>query len=461
MIQKNSKYWQIIESYLGTILDMINDPVIIIDKEGTIVYINEAYEYQVGVKKEWVLGRDLKKKHPNDILLKVLREGRAIIKEEHYDETLGYNVVASFLPIKDKDGETIAVAGIGNTPPVYKLNIRLRPVLSEKQEKGYEILKRDNLPSAFNNIIGESPKLLNCLHLSAQVAKSDATVMLRGETGVGKELFARAIHEASNRREYPFIPVNCAAIPENLIESELFGYTAGAFTGARSSGKMGKIEMANRGTLFLDEIGDLSLSTQVKLLRFTQERYVERIGGNQQVPIDVRIISATNRNLEQMVQQGEFRADLYYRLNVIPIHIPPLRERPEDICILAHYFLDYYSRKYNKRIVFSVEAMERLQEYSWPGNIRELKNTIEHAVILCQGKTITPLHLNLPLSDPLNNQDLSLLDLNRAVEYTERTIIKKALEKAMNNKSKAIKYLGISRGAFYAKLKKYKLESLN
>lgn len=458
MTQGNSKYWQIIESYLATILDMINDPVIIIDKSGTIIYINEAYEHQVGVKRERVLGRDLNKKYPNDILLKVLREGRAIIKEEHYDETLGYNVVASFLPIKDEDGDTIAVAGIGNTPPVYKLNIRLCPVLSDKEEKGYEKIKRNNLPATFNSIIGESTKLLNCLHLSAQVAKSDATIMLRGETGVGKELFARAIHNASNRREYPFVAVNCAAIPENLIESELFGYTAGAFTGARSSGKIGKIEMAHRGTLFLDEIGDLSLSTQVKLLRFTQERYLERIGGNNQIPIDVRIISATNRNLEQMVQQGEFRADLYYRLNVIPIHIPPLRERLEDIGILAHYFLDYYTRKYNKKIGFSIEAMERLQEYSWPGNIRELKNVIEHAVILCQGNTIRPLHLNLPLNNHLNNQDSSLLDLNRAVEYTEKTIIKKALEKAMNNKSKAIKYLGISRGAFYAKLKKYKLE---
>jgi transcriptional regulator with PAS, ATPase and Fis domain len=458
VLEQNNSYWSIIEKYLGTILDMINDPVIIIDKEGTIIYINEGYELQVGVKRERLLGRDLNKKYPNDRLLQVLRKGELIKNEEHFNETLGYNLVASFLPIKDDKGETIAVAGIGNTPPVYKLNIRLSPILSISQDKPSKNITRDNLPSVFRNIIGEAPKLINCLSLSAKVAKSDATVMLRGETGVGKELLARAIHDASKRRDHPYVAVNCATIPENLIESELFGYNPGAFTGARTSGKVGKIEMANEGTLFLDEIGDLSYGTQVKLLRFTQERYVERIGGNSQIPIDVRIITATNRNLEQMLQQGEFRADLYYRLNVIPIHIPPLRERPEDIGLLAHHFLDHYCKKYDKKMGFSLEAMEYLQDYSWPGNIRELKNIIEHAVIVCPGDTISPSHFNLMLNDYTNILDSSVLNLHQAIEYTEKTIIKKALEKAFNNKSKAIEYLGISRGAFYDKLKKYKLD---
>ena len=457
MPQPNSRYWPIIETYLSTILEMINDPVIIIDKHGTIIYVNEGYEQQVGVKRKWVLGRNLYKKYPNDKLLEVLHKGETIKRKEHYDHTLGYHVVASFLPFKDEKGEIVAVAGIGNTPPVFKLNRRLSPVLSDKQEKGSGKITRKKLPAGFNNIIGESPKLLNCLHLSAQVARSDATVMLRGETGVGKELIARAIHESSNRSQFPYIAINCAAIPENLIESELFGYAAGAFTGARTSGKAGKIEMAHGGTLFLDEIGDLSLSTQVKLLRFTQEKYLERIGSNNQIPIDVRIISATNRNLEQMIQQGEFRADLYYRLNVIPIHIPPLRERLEDIGILAHHFLDYYTKKYNKRAGFSPEAMECLQDYHWPGNVRELKNIIEHAVIVCSGNTISPKHLNLNLNKNLNLHNSPTLDLNRIIEYVESTIIKRALEKASNNKTMAIKYLGISRGAFYAKLKKYNL----
>ncbi|MDO9534631.1 MAG: sigma 54-interacting transcriptional regulator [Bacillota bacterium] len=455
MLPKDNKYWHIIEHYLDTILDMFNDPVIIIDKEGTIIYVNKGYELQVGIMREQVLGRNLKNKYPKDKLLEAIRTGELIINEEHYNETLGYSIVASFLPIKDHNGETIAVAGIGTTSPVYKLNLRLSPIHSLKHKKPSNNLNRKNFPSSFNSIIGEAPKLLNCLSLSAQVAKSEATVMLRGETGVGKELFARAIHDCSDRCKNPFVAVNCAAIPENLIESELFGYNAGAFTGARTSGKMGKIEMAHKGTLFLDEIGDLSPSTQVKLLRFTQEKYLERIGGNEQIHIDVRIVTATNRNLEQMVQQGEFRADLYYRLNVIPIHIPPLRERLEDIGILAHYFLDYFTRKYNKKIGFSMEAMECLQEYHWPGNIRELKNIIEHAVIICTGNIICESHLNLYYHASIKVP--TVLDLNQAVEYTEREIIKKALEKAFYNKSKAIKYLGISRGAFYAKLKKYKL----
>ncbi len=458
MLEKNNSYRNIIEKHLSTILDMINDPVIIIDKEGTIIYINEGYEQQVGTKRERLVGRDLNKKYPNDKLLQVLRKGELIKNEEHFNETLGYNVVASFLPMKDDKGETIAVAAIGNITPVYKLNVRLSPILSISQDKPSRNITRSSLPSGFQNIVGEAPKLLNCLSLSAKVAKSDATVMLRGETGVGKELLARAIHDASKRRDHPYVAVNCGTIPENLIESELFGYNPGAFTGARTSGKTGKIEMANGGTLFLDEIGDLSHSTQVKLLRFIQERYIERIGGNNQISIDVRIITATNRNLEQMVQQGEFRADLYYRLNVIPIHIPPLRERPDDIGVLAHHFLDYYCKKYDKKMGFSIEAMEHLQDYSWPGNIRELKNIIEHAVVVCPGDTISPSHFNLIINDYANIRDPSVLNFHQAIEYTEKTIIKKALEKAFNNKSKAIEYLGISRGAFYDKLKKYKLD---
>ena len=453
---QENKHWHIIEN-TGSILDMLNDTVIIIDKEGTIIYVNEEYELQVGVKRENVLGRNIHKTSPNDMLAETLRSGKPIKKKEYYTEALGYNIVASFLPIKDHTGETIAVAEIGTASPVYKLNMLLSPMQANKQERTYKKITRKGLPSSFNNIIGESPKLISCLRLSVQVAKSDATVMLRGETGVGKELFARAIHNTSERRDFPFIAVNCAAIPENLIESELFGYTAGAFTGARTTGKIGKIEMAHKGTLFLDEIGDLSQNTQVKLLRFIQERYIERIGGNEQIPIDARIITATNKNLEQMVQQEEFRADLYYRLNVIPIHIPPLRERPEDIVVLSHYFLDYFKKKYNKNLSFSLEAIEYLQDYYLPGNVRELKNIIEHAVIICSGNAISFKHLNLHATSQLNRQDHLNLDLNRAVEDTEKTIIQKALEKALNNKSKAIKYLGISRGAFYSKIKKYKL----
>ncbi len=455
---RKSVYGKVIESHLDKILEFVNDPVIIIDKEGTVIYVNRGYEQQVGTKKERVLGRNLNRVHPNDRLLTALKSSKLVEYEEHYNETLGYSIVGSFLPIKDRDEETVAVAGIGTITPVYKLNERLSPIYSDKQERMSNTIKRKALPAAFDNIIGEDLRLLNCLNLAAQVARSDATIMLRGETGVGKELFAQAIHNSSERARHPFVTVNCAAIPENLIESELFGYTKGAFTGARNTGKTGKVEMANNGTLFLDEIGDLTLATQVKLLRFTQERYIEKIGGNKQIPVDVRIISATNRNLEQMVQQGEFRADLYYRLNVVPIHIPPLRERHADIPVVAHQFLDYYNHKYNKQLNFSSQSMERLQDYHWPGNIRELKNVIEHALIICTEKTITPGHIKFPVNTTAASSQNPVLNLAQAVEYTEKEVIKKALEKASFNKSKAIKYLGISRGAFYAKLNKYKLD---
>ncbi len=450
-----SKEWAIVEKHLGRILDMVTDPVIIINNEGVVVYVNQGYERQVGVSKEKVLGRCLYDYYPHDKLLQVLEEGQVIEAEEHYNETLGHKIVAGFLPMKDEKGEVMAVAGIGTSASIYHIYTRLSPALTIKEKRKFTEVTKEKLPSSFQEIIGEDPRFLNCLNLAAQVAGSDASIILRGETGVGKELIARAIHETSANFRHPFITVNCAAIPENLIESELFGYAPGAFTGAQPSGKVGKIELADKGTLFLDEIGDLTLNTQVKLLRFLQERYIERIGGNKQIPIDARIITATNRNLEQMVQQGEFRMDLYFRINVIPVYIPPLRERPADILILAYHFLDHYGKKYHKKLGLSTEALEYLQHYNYPGNVRELKNIIEHAAIVCSGEAISPDFLRLPFHDHL--QEPVDLNLTHAIEYTEKTLLKKALEKAQNNKSKAIEYLGISRGAFYAKIEKYGL----
>jgi len=282
--------------------------------------------------------------------------------------------------------------------------------------------------------------------------------MLRGETGSGKELIAKAIHDASNRSTQPFVAINCSAIPENLLESELFGYVSGAFTGAKASGKIGKFEEAKNGTLFLDEIGDISLSTQVKLLRFTQEKYIEKLGENKKIPVDVRIISATNRNIEQMVQQGEFRADLYYRLNVVPIFIPPLRERFADISVLSFYFLNYYSNKYNKNLSIDPNAIECLQNYAWPGNVRELKNVIEHAVIMSQGEIITEDNFQFNITTNARGPEIKNLSFDSAVEELEKTIIKAALEKTNYNRSKAAKYLGISRNSFYSKIQKYKID---
>ena len=399
--------------------------------------------------------KNLYEKYPNDKLLSVLKTGEQI-KDEYYDETLGYDIVAHFIPLKDADRKVKGVIGVGNANAICKINKHLRALVVGNTGKPKRKVNRAEL-QAFKNIISDDPKMLHCINIAANVAKTDASVMLRGETGCGKELFAEAIHKASNRSKYPFVEINCSAIPENLLESELFGYAPGAFTGARSQGKKGKFEEAHNGTLFLDEIGDISLNTQVKLLRFTQEKYIEKLGDTKKIPVNVRIISATNRNLEQMVQQGEFRADLFYRLNVVPIFIPPLRERFIDISILASHFLNHYAKKYNKSIMLTPDAVECLQDYPWPGNVRELKNVIEHAVILCQTNKITrdDLQLNV-LSTPVK-PEFHTLHLNTAVEKLEKTIILEALAKANNNKSKAINYLNISRSAFYAKLKKYKI----
>jgi transcriptional regulator with PAS, ATPase and Fis domain len=455
MAPKDEEVLKLFNDSFLSILDKINDPVIVINKDGIVIYVNSAYEYQIGISREKILHKNLYEKYPNDKLLSVLKTGEQI-KDEYYDETLGYDIVAHFIPLKDADRKVKGVIGVGNANAICKINKHLRALVVGNTGKPKRKANRAEL-QAFKNIITQDPKMLHCINIAANVAKTDASVMLRGETGCGKELFAEAIHKASNRSKYPFVEINCSAIPENLLESELFGYAPGAFTGARSQGKKGKFEEAHNGTLFLDEIGDISLNTQVKLLRFTQEKYIEKLGDTKKIPVNVRIISATNRNLEQMVQQGEFRADLFYRLNVVPIFIPPLRERFIDISILASHFLNHYAKKYNKSIMLTPDAVECLQDYPWPGNVRELKNVIEHAVILCQTNKITrdDLQLNV-LSTPVK-PEFHTLHLNTAVEKLEKTIILEALAKANNNKSKAINYLNISRSAFYAKLKKYKI----
>ncbi len=456
MEQGNKEVLKLFYGSFLTILDKINDPVIVINKDGIVVYINNAYEHQIGITRDKILYKNLNERYPNDKLLTVLQTGQQLKEDEYYDETLGYDIVAHFITLKDAGGEIKGVIGVGNANTIYKINKHLRGLVVENTGKPKKKINRAEM-QAFKNIISNDPRMLHCIHLAANLAQTDVSVMLRGETGCGKELFAEAIHKASNRSNYPFVAVNCTAIPETLLESELFGYTAGAFTGAKSQGKKGIFEVAHNGTLFLDEIGDIPLSTQVKLLRFTQDKYIVKLGETIKTPVDVRIISATNRNLEQKVQQGEFRSDLYYRLNVVPIFIPPLRESIIDISILSYHFLKYYAKKYNKNLRFAPNAMKCLQEHSWPGNVRELKNVIEKAVILCQTDKITSDDLQLNLRNFSLNPEFHTLCLNTAIENLEKTIIQEALSKTKNNKSAAIRFLNISRSAFYAKLKKYNI----
>ncbi len=300
-----------------------------------------------------------------------------------------------------------------------------------------------NMP--LSGLITASTEMLNVCRLIERVADTDVGVLLLGESGTGKELLARAVHELSPRVDKPFCAINCAAIPENLMESELFGHEKGAFTGAIKQTK-GKIELANSGTLFLDEIGDVPLAIQVKLLRFLQERVIERIGGRQQLEVDVRIVCATNQNLEQMIAAGTFREDLYYRLSEMVVNIPPLRDRKNDTELLAHSFLARFNKEHGRSVRgFGSEALAALESHAWPGNVRELENRIKRAVIMADGNRVTPVDLDL--ADP--EEIPEVLNLAQAREEVERREIPRALSRAEGNISQAAKLLGISRPTLY------------
>lgn len=340
----------------------------------------------------------------------------------------------------------------------------------------YRDLKRENLnlrnqlkkKYQFKNIIGESPAMQAVFETVEKVADTDSTVLILGESGTGKELIARALHYNSYRREGPFVPVNCAAIPGELLESELFGHEKGAFTNAIRT-RIGRFELANGGTLFLDEIGDMNPNLQSKLLRVLQERQIERIGGIKAIPVDLRIISATHQDLKKAVQKKKFREDLYYRLNVIPIHIPPLRERRSDIPLLVHHFIEHFSKTKKKKVTgITDEAMRHLMEYDWPGNVRELENMIERLVILSNHEKIDLSDLpervfptlskegGIPLSIPEEG-----LSLETAVNEFEKQLILQALNKSGWVKNKAAQLLNVNRTTLIEKIKRQNLQRPN
>jgi len=338
--------------------------------------------------------------------------------------------------------------------------IKLETIQMDKERLREENRRLQNVLKdkySIRNIIGNSNKMREVFQMISQVSKSNATVLIRGESGTGKELVANSIHYSSLREKNPFIKVNCAALPATLIESELFGHEKGAFTGAIRK-KMGRFEQADGGTVFLDEIGEIPLPSQIKLLRVLQTQKFERLGGEQTLAVNVRIIAATNKDLIQEVKRGNFREDLYYRLNVIPIHLPLLRNRRNDIPLLARHFQRRFAAEHGDDVKdFSSEAMRRLLDYPWPGNVRELENTIEHAVVLSKGQRTEVAHLPSIL---INNDTLSLpAERNRAgtmVDHEKKLLID-VLKECSWNKSKAALQLGISRSTLYGKLKKYQV----
>jgi len=336
-----------------------------------------------------------------------------------------------------------------------EIKVQIKQALHLSELEDQVNFLRQELGERYGKIVGQSDAMKEVALLIQQVAKTGTTVLISGESGTGKEVAALEIHKASNRADKPFVAVNCAALPEQLLESELFGHEKGAFTGATSK-KKGRFELANKGTILLDECGEMQLSMQVKLLRVLQERCFERVGGTETIHVDVRVIATTNVDLTKAVSNGSFREDLYYRLNVMRINMPPLRSRKEDIPLLVNHFLEKFDPSHSKKI--STEAMKILTHYNWPGNIRELQNTIERALIVCQSVEIQPLHFPKEL---LNNIEepitpaLALSEGGFSLQELEKHLIIKALEKHNNNQTKAAKYLGITRPTLLYRLQKY------
>ena len=308
-------------------------------------------------------------------------------------------------------------------------------------------------PDGNEEILGDGPAMRRIFDTIRRVARTDVTVLISGESGTGKELVARAIHTKSPRRHRPFVAINCGAIPENLVESELFGHERGSFTGAHTQRK-GRLEMADGGTVFLDEVAELPPRVQVKLLRVLQERQLERVGGREVIPLDVRILAATNRDIKREMAEGRFRDDLYYRLVVVTISIPPLRDRLEDLSLLATHFLERFSAEYKVRArAFSSEALTAMRTYGWPGNVRELENRIKRAIIMAQGRRITPADLDLPAT----TEEASPVSLREARNETERRLLVEALRRYRGNISQAAKAIQISRPAFHELLAKHRI----
>lgn len=415
-----------------------------------------------------------------------------------------------FLPIKeDLNRIIIAVSDIDNYIPLQDLELlfgkKIETVLSKKEDivnliceyykitlneyhkyhsqhfkKNHEILSMvESIKSEEENIniIVVNDKMKTIIQELEKVAKSDATILFYGETGTGKEILASFVHYNSYRKNGPFIKVNCAALPETLVESELFGYEKGAFTGAYNR-KYGRFEMANNGTIFLDEIGELSLATQAKFLRILQDGEFERLGGNTTIKVNTRVIAATNRNLQEEVEKGNFRKDLFFRLNVISFYIPPLRARKDEIPYFVEFFIKKYNKKHNKKIKYvSPKVLDLLQNYDWPGNIRELENCIERAVVLSEGDKILVEHLpyylkplekqikyggihfseiNMNSPEAVNSSNTEINNLN--IKELEKNMIIEVLKKCNYNKTKAAQILGIHRNSLIRKIKKYKLE---
>lgn len=447
---------------LEDILNFAYEGYVLVDPEGRIVKMN--YEKLLGIKEEEAIGKPVQDVIENTRMHIVVKTGKKEIRD--VQRIQGHDMITNRIPII-KENKIIGAVGtvlFKDISEVKELAHQLLDLQSKINKYKGEIERIEGTKYSFDSIITRNPKMEYLKKVGRRAAETNSTVLITGESGTGKELFAHAIHRASYRSNEPFIAINCAAIPKDLLESELFGYDWGAFTGARREGKRGKFEQALGGTIFLDEIGDMPLEMQAKILRVLESKEFERIGGNKKIAFDARVIAATNENLEEAVKKGKFREDLYYRLNVVSIDIPPLRERKEDIEPLANNILDFLLKEMQlgeKEI--PKETMNILKRYNWPGNVRELRNVLERAVNLSTGKYILPEHLPERLINGISHIAGSMEDiplLKDVVAEAEIEAIKKALILTHGNKSLAAEKLGIHRTALYKKIDKYKLDNV-
>jgi PAS domain S-box-containing protein len=439
------------------ILDSIYNGIMVTDAEGYVTHFNKPYGEFLNLDPEEQIGRHCTEVVENTRMHIVAKTGRQEINHSH--RIMGHDMVVQRIPIK-KNGEVIAVFGqvmFKDVRDVGKLAKKLSVLESMVEVYEKELYSLRSTRYTIQSIVGVSNPINELKNEALRASSNTLPVLVTGESGTGKELFAQAIHHASARKIYPFIRINCAAIPKDLLESELFGYERGAFTGARSEGKPGKFELAQKGTVFLDEMGDLPLEMQPKLLRVIEEKEFERIGGNTLIKSDFRLIAASNQNLEEMLKEGRFRKDLFYRLNVIPLHIPPLRERREDIVPLTRHLLKRIAQDASlSEIDMDFQTEEALIRYDWPGNVRELINVLERVVSSLEGKIIhlcdLPFYLYQGQRSPAKGDGASL---KKVQSTAEKEAIRYALESTHYNKARAAQVLGIHRTLLYKKMKKY------
>jgi transcriptional regulator with PAS, ATPase and Fis domain len=441
-------------------MEISTDGVLGVDASGRIVEINTAYCNFLGIKREDAVGRPVQEIIPTTKMLTVLEKRLMEIDAVHHLKSALVGVVTSRAAVVHEDETIGAIAQIRFIDHTSEINERLGTLYAEAQSYKKQLNACRNSRISFESIIGTDPEMVELRKTALRIAEHDLAVLLLGETGTGKEVFAHAIHNASARADKALVEVNCAAIPGELLESELFGYASGAFSGACKGGKPGKIELADKGTLFLDEIAELPYAMQAKLLRVLQDGKVERLGGVAPKKIDVRIIAATNRDILKLVDEKIFRDDLYYRLNVIRLELPPLRTRIGDIPQLIEFYLAQVNQQYEARKFFSRAATNLLKKYSWPGNVRELRNAVLRAFIMADDNLIDEQHLpneisgrkKLLVSYP---QKASSVPLTALLHDTEEEIIGQTLKHFDNDYSAAAGALGIHRATLYKKVKHY------